>query len=228
MKKRILIIGNDAGLPGVKIDVENYRRFFKSSVGGNWLDSEIRVLLNPMQVTLMNELTSLRTQLLDYLIIIFSGHGGQERETVLEINRMGEQISESVLRGICHRQLNIFDCCRSYPESIEEATRVTNLIKSFSSYNTRDAYEKRILESISQQVLLYSCSIGEVSHDTSEGGAYSKNLIFSAADFTSGFKLVGDAHAEAARLTTREFNNQHPEAILPRCLSSQQLIIGIK
>ena len=28
MNKRILIIGNSNGLPGVKVDVENYTRFF--------------------------------------------------------------------------------------------------------------------------------------------------------------------------------------------------------
>lgn len=235
MKKKILIIGNNDGLPGVKIDIENYKRFFKSPIGGNWLESEIDATwLNRSKTELVTELNRLKGLSLDYLIVVFSGHGGQERETILELNSRGELIGESELKYLASRQLNIYDCCRSFPTSINESRQSEFLVKSFSAFNTREKYEKRILQAINQQVSLYSCSIGEVSNDTSEGGVYSKYLIQSAKNIIDDFKLVGNAHVEAYNLTVEnnkklpKEKHQHPDAILPRCLSSQQLIISVK
>lgn len=233
MQKRILIIGNDSGLPGVKVDISNYKTFFQSAIGGNWEDEEIEVLLNPRKVSLQLKLMILSASALDYLIIIFSGHGGQERETVLEINSKGELIGDSDLKGIAKRQLNIYDCCRCISEKVNETKQLLALIKSFSVVNTREKYEKRILEAVPQQVSLYSCSIGEISNDTSNGGLYSTHLINSAQSFSDEFKLIGTAHSDAYNLVIQENKlfpperQQHPEAVLPRCLSSQQLIIGV-
>ena len=44
MRKHILIIGNNNGLPGVNIDCENYRKFFMSYIGGCWHEDEITTL----------------------------------------------------------------------------------------------------------------------------------------------------------------------------------------
>lgn len=46
MRKHILIIGNNNGLPGVNIDCENYRKFFMSYIGGCWHEDEITTLNN--------------------------------------------------------------------------------------------------------------------------------------------------------------------------------------
>lgn len=234
MKKKIVIIGNNEGLPGVKVDIENYKQFFKSPFGGNWLDEEIDVKLNPLKTELIIELNRLKGLLLDYLIVIFSGHGGQERETMLELNSRGELIGESELKYLASRQLNIYDCCRCYPISINESRQFEALAKPFSNINTREKFDKRIKQAISQQVSLYSCSIGEVSNDTSEGGVYSKYLIQSAKNVVDDFKLIGNAHNEAYNLTVDNNKklqidkHQHPDAVLPRCLSTQQLIISVK
>lgn len=228
MNKRILIIGNNEGLPGVKVDIENYKRFFKSSYGGDWYDSEIIEKLNTSKSDLTTLLTRLKAESLNYLIIIFSGHGGQERETVLELNSTGECISESELKNLAYRQLTIFDCCRCYSQSLMESVTNEMKVKLFAVRNTREKYETRIMEAIHQQASLYACSIGEYANDTAKGGAYSKNLINSSISDANEFTLVGTAHETASTLTRMEFRNQNPEAVLPRCLSSQQLIIGIK
>lgn len=234
MKKHILIIGNNEGLPGVKIDIENYNQFFMSPFGGNWFPNEINVKLNPTKSELSAELNRLKGMSLDYLIVIFSGHGGQERETILELNPRGETIGESDLKYLATRQLNIFDCCRCYPMSLNESALFKVLSKAFTGINTREKFEKRILQAVPQQVDLYSCSINEISNDTSDGGVYSKYLIQSAKNIVDNFKLIGNAHQEAFDLTMG-YNlglpidkQQHPEAVLPRCLSSQQLIISVK
>lgn len=228
MEKRILIIGNTDGLPGVKIDVENYKTFFKSSYGGDWYSSEIIEKVNSSKSEIKTTLENIKSKSLDYLIIIFSGHGGQERETVLEINSSGETINESEFKNLADRQLNIFDCCRAYPETITKGIINEMETRTFSFTNTRARFEKRIMEANRQQVNLYACAIGEYAHDTSKGGAYSKNLLAVSTIISGDYKLVGTAHEEASVLTTREFPDQHPDADLLRLLSSQQLIIGIK
>jgi hypothetical protein len=52
-------------------------------------------------------------------------------------------------------------------------------------------------------------------------------------NLNSEFKLIGTAHQEAVEPTLRHSQDkddgkQHPDAVLPKCLSSQQLIISIK
>jgi hypothetical protein len=228
MNKKILLIGNTNGLPGVKIDIANYTRFFKSLYGGNWLDTEIEPKLNPSKLELELVLSQYRSQSLDFAIVVFSGHGGQERETVLEINDKGDTVSESSLKNLANRQITIFDCCRAFPQVTVENKLNERMLKAFSAQvNTRAKYEKRIMEAIPQQISLYACAIGECANDTSSGGAYSKHLISRAYDLNTEFKLVGNTHEEAAVLTRREFPSQNPDAILPRCFSSQQLIFSI-
>ena len=228
MEKRILIIGNTNGLPGVKVDVENYKTFFKSSYGGDWYDSEIIEKINVTKSDLEREVVNLKSKTLDYLVVIFSGHGGQERETILELNANEELINESSLKNLAHRQLNIFDCCRAFPETLIKSVLNEMQERTFSKTNTRKRYEDRIMQANRQQISLYACAIGEYAHDTSKGGAYSKNFLNRSSDIQENFKLVSSAHQEASALTSREFPDQHPAGDSLRLLSTQQLIIGIK
>lgn len=232
MDKRVLLIGNNNGLAGVNVDFQNYARFFQSKVGGEWYSSEIIPMMNPLKSTLLARIEELRKMHLDYLIVIFSGHGGQERETVLELNNRGETINESELKYITNRQLNIYDCCRAYPESSVATEKSIRLFDSVGQIerSTRKEYEKRIQNSISQQASLYACSIGEVAEDTIKGGVYSFNLLEVAVRVKSSsenYYLVGDTHAGATSLVKAKGYKQKPDAILPRCLSSQQLIFSI-
>jgi len=228
MQKRVLIIGNSEGLPGVKVDIENYKGFFKSNCGGDWYDFEITTKLNASRNDVITELNLMKGLSLDYSIIIFSGHGGQKRETFFELNSAGETIYESEIKAISTRQLTIYDCCRAYAQPVNESRAFTALLnKGLADVNTRERYERRIMEAIPQEVNLYACSKGEKAYDTSAGGVYSKYLIQSARNLNTPFKSVGVCHDEAAILTTAAYRDQHPEAVLPRCLSSQQLILSI-
>jgi hypothetical protein len=226
MKKKILIIGNNEGLPGVKVDMQNYKTFFISQNGGEWRDDEIFEELNPTRDHILTLLDKLKQQQLDYLIVVFSGHGGQGRETVLELNG-SEYLSESRLHDLAVKQLNIFDCCRAFSPALLEGVRNKIEKKAMSYFSTRERYEKRISQAIPQMARLYACKEGEVAQDTSEGGAYSKNLIYAAIGNVE-YTTVGVAHQRAAEQTSAVYGNQHPDAILPRCLSGQELIIGIK
>jgi hypothetical protein len=233
MRKKILLIGNNNGLEGVNVDFQNYIQFFKSKTGGEWNDGEIITMMNPLKVLLNLQIANLKRENLDYLIVIFSGHGGQERETVLELNNKGESIEESALKYISTRQLNIYDCCRSYPTKAEAATE--KMIRLFDSggkifYSTRARYEVRIMSSISQQICLYACSIGETAEDTKDGGIYSSSLLQSGAAIqgsTEDYSFVGNTHISAKYIVKAKGYKQNPDAVLPRCLSNQQLIFSI-
>jgi hypothetical protein len=234
MKRKAILIGNTSGLQGVQVDILRFKSFLTSNTGGAWYESEIDVLLNERKSSLLQKIDELKRQSFDYVIVLFSGHGGQRRQTVLELNSSGETIEETALRGIATRQLNIYDCCRAFPSIVTESAKVS---ASFSeSVNRhRRRFDDRIMQAIPQQALLYSCSIGQVSYDTSNGGVYLGHLLKAAQTiaYDQQFKLVGAAHEEAipptvANSEKEKYGRQVPEAVLPKCLSSQQLVISIR
>lgn len=235
MKRKALLIANTNGLQGTKKDLIKFSSFLKSDLGGVWLDTEIEQLYDPSLLALYVKLNTLKKEANDYTIVFFSGHGGQLRETVLEINGNGEQINESELKGLSNRQLTIFDCCRAYPQLIQDSISSEayfSSVRKSVNYNLRELYNKRIMQAIPQQACLYSCSIGESSYDTADGAVYFGNFLKSARNITSTYKLVGNAHIEAIPPTVEYSRKQkdglqNPDSSLPKCLSDQQLIISI-
>ena len=235
MKRKALLIANTNGLQGTKKDLLKFSSFLKSDFGGVWFDEEIEQLYDPSLLGLYVKLNTLKKEGNDYTIVFFSGHGGQLRETVLEINGNGDQINESELKGLSPRQLSIFDCCRAYPQHIQDSVTseayFSRAQKSIN-YHVRELYSNRIMQAIPQQACLYSCSIGESSYDTADGAVYFGNFLKSAMNTSPGYKLVGNAHIEAIPPTVEYSKNQkgglqNPDSSLPKCLSQQQLIISI-
>lgn len=235
MKRRALLIGNSNGLGGVKVDIANYVQFLKSDFGGQWFDSEINIKMNPSKIELLRTIQEIKNEKPDYAFVVFSGHGAYSKGTVLEINAQEESINEIDLKYISSRQVSIFDCCRNVISMpiVEKKSMGGTLNFSDSRTNIRVAYEARILQSIEQQISLYACAINESALDTDEGGMYSKNLLKSArAIYILDFLTIGVVHEKAAEYTkteafTKEKHNQNPTAILPKCISSQQLIFTI-
>lgn len=235
MKRKALLIANTSGLQGVKIDISKFSAFLKSNRGGAWFDSEIQILANESKLNLLRKVEELKKQSNDYTIVLFSGHGGYQRKTILEINGSGETIQETELANLSKRQLNIYDCCRSMiTESITKSA-MDSLTARFESVNTyRQKFDNRIMQADEQLASLYSCSIGQVSYDTANGGVYLSNLIVAANNipYSDEFKLVGVAHDEARAATILASKNagrtQDPDAVLAKSLSSRQLIISLK
>lgn len=235
MKRKALLIGNTHGLEGVKVDLLAFQEYLKTDRGGAWYSSEIEVKPDIAKRDLQILISNYRREKHDYLIVMFSGHGGQIRETVLELNKHEETIAETELRNISDRQLNIYDCCRAYPSYTSESLMRMKAAFSESlseSISTRERYERRIMQAIPQQVLLYSCSVGQYSYDSAKGGVYLQNLLRSTLTVEGNFKLVSAVHQEAKVLTELQVRKEHqrdqnPEGILPKCLSEQQLVFTI-
>lgn len=238
MKRRALLIGNSRGLQGVKKDIVNFQAFLMGRYGGAWKKGEILIEMNPTLTNLKQKIALIKKENDDFVIFMFSGHGGYERDTVLEINGWGESIHETELTGLAPRQISVFDCCRVC-ENYEKSLESLNETKLFSYCDSvdkiRQRYEARIMQAIPQQDRLYACKIGQCANDASDGSGayYLKNLIKHAKTIDGDYGLVGHVHEDAAQDTTKEVRLkenelQEPVASLPKCLSSQQLIISLR
>lgn len=236
MKRKALLIGNTGDLEGVQLDIAKLRRFLKSPTGGAWEDSEILVVENPGLSDFLLRLDLLRLQSLDFAFVMFSGHGAHIRETVLALNPKNELLQETKLHNLAPRQVTVVDCCRGVmTEVLAKATPTMEALDA--AYVDRAAVRKRydnlIMAAMKQQARLYACSIDEAATDDSKKGAvYLGHLLDSAHAFESGvnFKTVEAAHAQAKAKTLSDSrtSDQTPEALLPKCLPEQQLILSIR
>lgn len=232
MKRHALLIANlDAA--GAQNDINNWKKFLRSGVGGAWHDNEIQVLTNPSKAYLELTLYSTKVDNYDFVIVVYAGHGGWERTTILEINPKGETVNENALKGLAPREILSLDCCRATSTVTDILNEVQ--LKMFSETtrsSIRARYDARTMQAIAQQVTLYACSVGECAYCTNDGGYYTKNLLQSAAVPYNEFRTINQAHNAAAPATINEVRekenqNQHPDISMVRCLTSQQLIIGI-
>ena len=233
MKRQALLIGN-VDATGAQNDLLNWDKFLKSGRGGAWRNHEIQIISNPSKAYLQAWLKIIKDGNYDFVLVAYAGHGGWERSTILEINPDGETINEVDLKGLAPREILSLDCCRgtgAATQIVDEA-----LEKSFSAEtysNIRARYDTRMMQAIPQQVTLYACSIGESAYCTNEGGYYTKNLLKqSAATPVNQFIMINQAHNNAAPATNNEVlakenRIQTPDVSCVRCLTSQQLIIGI-
>jgi len=178
----------------------------------------------------------LKRESADYAFVLFSGHGGHAHQTVLELNANGETINESELWDIAPRQITIYDCCRAViGERVVKSFAMDSLTESVVRRDDlRARYEARIMQAIPQQVKLYACSVTQSAYDLGNGAIYLEHLLSSAASIEPGlsFKTVESAHEQACSLTVataaRAGYQQKPDAVLPKCLTQQQLILAIR
>ena len=233
MKRHALLIGNlDA--TGAQNDINNWKKFLRSGVGGAWNQDEIEVLTNPSKNYLEIRLYLIKDAAYDFVFVVYAGHGGWERSTILEINPQYETISETQLKGLAPREILTLDCCRGTSSTAEVLNEAQLRMFSDSNRSTiRARYDARMMAATPQQVTLYACSIGESAYCTNDGGYYTRNLIRqSAAVPANGYRTINLAHSAAAPATTQEVaakenRDQHPDIAVVRCLYNQQLIIGI-
>ena len=217
MKKQILIIGYANGLKGVKSDLDNYYRFFRSPMGGGWYEDEICILPHTTSAQVMKYIDYFCRMRLDYFIFVFCGHGASMRDDIL---------------NVAPRQLSIFDCCRERESDDSFASLTeTHLFSSGGQIrgNARQRYEQRIMQAIPQSACLYACSVGECADGNNSGGFYSYNLLKAARNIVGGtdYKTVGRCHYEACQQLEVENAAQHPDYKLPRCLVNRCLILSI-
>ncbi len=235
MKRRAIILGDVDGQLSTNLDMEKVCNYLLSLNGGAWRPSEITKKANISRTELDQLLLDTRKRNYDYVFFYFSGHGGYNRGTVIELNPQEETISEQSLSNLSSRQLCIYDCCRTSLKS--QVDKVASAMNNFSESASlvgeyaRLLFDERIMNAYEQQVSLYSCGINECSYDFGEGGIYTKHLIDAAKTCEDEYILVATAHSTALIPTVveakRHNEEQNPDLFMAKLPSRYQLIIGL-
>lgn len=214
--RRALIIGSpDAKIPGVKIDVENLNKYFKSPVGGLWYENEIVTLFSPSANEIRREIEFLRVK--DYSLIFFAGHGyhsNQRGSTILHINST-ETMSSLELRSGAQKHTLILDCCRKREDErrLAKATMESWAFDSARGQTLNPAecrrfFEKEISNCDGGVVVMNSCSIDETAGESeSAGGYYTSSLIDSANEWAGKKLTVIDLTTNYATFSTQQCHN---------------------
>lgn len=199
-RKLFLIIdhGTDPVLKGVDKDKINYLNFFKSNYGGAWEDDEIEVCEDNFSLAkiTIEKLKCLRTQAtLDYILIVFCGHGGETPGGELYYEFKPDSFTtlselKSAVRRI--RCLFIADSCRG----IERLADGGRLIM-FSAVNeahinnnerkiSRQMYNDAVM-SVPQGTFTagFAASRSQYANEGRLGGIYSSNLMHIAESIIS-------------------------------------------
>lgn len=233
MRRFALLIGNTDGLPGVSVDMANWRQFLLDPKGGLWEPNEVELMTDPSLEALRAKLLDIKSKAFDYVVVTFSGHGDYCRQTRLYINPQYEKIGESELKGLSTRQLTVFDSCRNVEPVMDSVNESLRTFSVGSEKQVRDRFDNRIMQSYEQQAVLYSCSIGQSAYDSSEGGYYTKNLLKCARmEFDGDCNTVNAIHDLAkaktyAEVLEKETVTQVPDSVFARCVPQRQLIISL-
>ena len=193
--RKALLISNpgEAGqenyCKGVYVDIDNYRRLLTSAEGGAWEDSEITVLDRPMAATVRVCLVSL--SLADYGFVMFTGHGWYSKpngELVLQL-KQGEDIAALELKKGAKKRTIIFDCCQKvYPDSFLKESRAAFAAKSAEAVRQanrvtcRRLFDQGVQSADMGILVLNSCSVGELSSDRDNKGAYYAGSLVECVD----------------------------------------------
>lgn len=225
MKRIALIIGNsgdkknpDEYLEGVEKDINNYKKFLLSSIGGLWYENEILVSLNETKEQIQKKIITLKQNKYDFVFILFSGHGSYSSfKQCRKLYIFDDFIYEEQLRNLSSRQIIILDTCAKIEEDFVISTESGLLSENYNlikgHVNFRENYEKAILSMPEQEVILYSSSIDEYSRDDTElGGYFAYNLLVSAKQNTKNVLSCKEAYSYAKDIVQKKTHNkQNPK-----------------
>lgn len=185
------MIANNTGGIGAERDIENYKRYFLSPEGGAWLPQEIlSPLISPSASKLYSVLSSIQADKLDYLVIVFSGHGAlTPDETGTYLCLRGEEllynnyILDKNLLGYAARQLTILDCCRckAVAQTFSESVKCAHIQPDIENNNRiRKLYESFISKTPQGNCIVYACARNQVAMgEDSIGGEFSSLMNYS-------------------------------------------------
>lgn len=240
ISRKAVLIG-DSGLtsnflPGVEVDIRNYRDYLKSPIGGSWQDSEIELLIGKSGKEVRDYISGLYN---DYIFVAYSGHGGFKRSTTSTVIELkGLDYDESILVNTkCSWQLNILDTCRTIIKeqplikgfsALNEAVRGVTSDTSIYFFNAFDNLEKGLIK-------IYSAGIGESAGEKpNEGGLYTYNELNTSVNHgkTQNLGTYADIniifHATKLVVQQKSFNRQNPEILAGRRRYFPPFAMGIK
>lgn len=195
MKRRALIIGSPGApgaedyLPGVEKDIGNFRSYLASPTGGAWDESEISTLKNPTKANVLSGVEWLKGG--EYSFVVFSGHGKHSMALNSAVIQLGPgvELNSVELRVGAARHTLILDCCRHIVDDrATKADFASAMLKEERSsvIASRQKFDRELERCPPGMVLLSSCSMSEMSDDTSAGGRFSLALLDAASNWRSG------------------------------------------
>ena len=206
---------------GVKSDIINFYNYSRSFTGGAFRPDEVSVFENP---TLRDLEIAFRRVVADYIVVVFTGHGYIQRETVqvtFNINSYQVMTLERMIRQLrAPKKLIIADACRNYVESNKYYNFIGDAGASYMNFpsyllerRARTLYDQGISMTDSGIQVLFSASPGQSSTLSEDGSYYSKSLLQSIKNWSleieQGSILLGKgAHTFASRYLHQYYSTQ--------------------
>lgn len=182
MKRRVLIIGSPlAGqnfLIGVEDDVQNFYRYVRSSIGGAYLDSEIKYLPNPSRHSVQKELNTSGS--MELLTVYFSGHGGRSNNVDFAWLNEKEAFPITSFFTRAKRHIIITDACRTPIDTREYGDVISGVGFHFpTEYSdlARRLHFNYVNHMPAGGILIYATSENMPSIDSESGGVYTKSFM---------------------------------------------------
>lgn len=236
-RKALLIVASGGNLGGVKLDVNGYKRYLMSDMGGAWDENEIKILYNQSRDTILTWVALTKEEKNDFVFSVFTGHGAYsiKHDERFVCDNDDKNIFESELLGLSAKQVLILDSC-AHDYTFEEFTETseTKAMLNNASVSIRQYYRKKYDEEISkcppQNIKLYSCSRNQSSQDEEErGGLYSYNLLKVLKESNKIRLDFITAHQKAKEIVhSISFGTQTPVAAYPKLPAHQILPASIK
>lgn len=217
MKRKAILIesSNVQGLkdlPGARVDVQNWKSFLKSDLGGAWEDAEIVMLSKPQSREVDDHLNVAADC---YCFVAYSGHGS-DGSVVLNDAWIDKGYSTTYLRPKGNKGTLIVDSCRGLKEAVIQsfsgtkmafaneaghavvanARRSRSVVFSTSSeldarlirksygleIKPRQVWDDSLKRTSSGTVQMLSCSKGQYAGEDPSAGGYYTSLLLQSAD----------------------------------------------
>lgn len=183
--RKALLIGNSGGyrnldfLKGVAVDLDNYRNFLTSKVGGQWYSSEITTLVDPDETTVLKAVQQCTA---DYSFITFSGHGFINSYTSTDyVCLKDKDLSIGKLVSPAAKQTIVIDACREVFTHIPEDIRKTfslNESLQYQGVDTRVQFDDAIQAMPAGVLVVYSTQPNESAGDDDyKGGHFTYSFL---------------------------------------------------
>jgi hypothetical protein len=227
MKRKAVLIesSNVKGqkeIPGARVDVQNWKAFLKSDLGGAWTDAEIVVLAKPFSEDVAREL---KVDSDSYCFVAFSGHGC---EGSVVLNDYWSNWPVSSLKPTSKRGTVIIDACRGVAEARKISIANERMIRAYdagrlgeATLNASNAAEVALnrlsitgkhllrwnnsMDSSSAGIVeMLGCSKGEGAAEDPFAGGYYTSLLVQSAELweetksTARIQTTKEAHDYAA------------------------------
>lgn len=205
-----------------KTYVKAYHDFFAKNAGGAYEKSEIILMAEPTLANLQNEL---KEEGIDYMIVIFIGHGANQEDSQLFHLNSTEIILPGQLDFSAPKKLLLLESCRTLTVAIP-VIKQTNKIAKFkgggkiqsplSRFKSRNLYNQQLQKCDDGMVICYACDLGESAYNyffsnevLKQSGAWHKDSknMGKILDIQTLFSPVSN---EVSALTSKYSKKQTP------------------